>query len=83
MTHIRLSHPWQWHRTLDVLEVGVDLTAAEARRLIRGGIAVDVADLIRPRGGGWFDVDLSDGNTTKAHGFADAIRELRKASGQW
>lgn len=76
---IRLSHPWRWHRTLDILDTdNSDLTEGEARALIGGGIARDVDDIIGPGEGGWYDVPLSDGNTKRVRGRAAAIRTLRR-----
>lgn len=76
---VRLSHPWRWHRTLDVLDTDAgDLTEAEARRLIRGGIARDVAELIEHTGGGWYTVKLSGGKTARVRGEAAAIRALER-----
>lgn len=76
---IRLSHPWRWHRTRDVLDTDAgDLTEGEARRLIRGGIARDVDELLGEGAGGWYELTLSDGNTKRYRGRAAAIRALRR-----
>lgn len=82
MTHLVLSHPWRHHRTRDVLEVGVDLDPVEARQLVRGGIARDVGDVIRPTGGGWYAVPVSDGNTKRVQGLTRALDLLRDEAGQ-
>jgi hypothetical protein len=76
---VRLSHPWKWHRTRDVLDTeDGDLTEGEALRLIRGGIARDVDELIGAGEGGWYSVKLSDGKTKRYRGRANAIRALRR-----
>lgn len=82
MTHIRLSHPWKWHHVGDVLEVGVDVTAAEAHHLIRAAIARDVADVITPLGNGWYAVPVSDRNTANVRGYEAAVDALRAEAGQ-
>lgn len=80
---VRLSHPWRWHKTRDVLDTTAgDLTDAEASKLVRVGYARDVADLIEPLGGGWVTVQLSDG-PRKVQGHDAAIAALREDSGQW
>lgn len=76
---IRLSHPWRWHKTRDVLDTEAgDLTDGEARRLIRAGIARDVDELIGSGDGGWYLVPLSGGKTKRVRGRAAAIKALRR-----
>lgn len=76
---IRLSHPWRWHKTRDVLDTDADdLTEGEARRLVSGGIAVDVDELIGEGEGGWYTVPLSGGKTKRVRGRDKAVRALRR-----
>jgi hypothetical protein len=75
-----MSHPWRHHKTNDVLEVGVDVAEPDARKLVRCGRARDVADLVEDRGGGYWRVTLSDGNTKNRRSRAKAIADLRDAA---
>ncbi len=79
---VRLSHPWKWHLVRDVLDTEAgDLTDAEARRLIHGGIAVDVDTILAPVGGGVFEVQLRAG-PRRVRGRARAILALKEDANQ-
>ncbi len=74
MTAVRLSHPWRWHNTLDVVDVPDD----EAARLIRSGTARPVSDLITPVGGGMFSVELANPRRTiRRRGYDAALLSIK------
>ena len=78
---LRLSHPWKWHHTRDILDTdrpADGITEAEARRLIRGGIARPIEDVVEDLGGGWYQVPLSGGKSEKVQGLKAAVRLLRR-----
>lgn len=78
---IRLSHPYQWHKTLDILDTDHDdITEEEARRLIRGGIAKPIEDVVEDNGGGWYTVPVGPGKTKKVQGLDRAVRALKRAA---
>lgn len=78
---IRLSHPWKYHHTLDLLDTETgDLSERDAKRLIRAGYAVDVENLLVPGAGGWYVVPLSDGTETKVQGRDAALAAMREDS---
>lgn len=73
MTKLRLSHPWRWHNTLDVVDVPDD----EAVRLVRSGTARPVTDLITPAGGGMFTVELANPRrVVRRRGYGAALAAL-------
>lgn len=79
--YIRLNHPFQWHKTLDVLEVGKDISVRDAAILTRGSGAVNVDDLITHDGGGWYTVHLQAG-PKRVQGRDAAVRALRRQAKQ-
>jgi hypothetical protein len=79
---VRLSHPWKYHHTLDVLDTDAgDLTEPEARRLINAGFALDFDTIARPAGGGYFEVDFVAG-TRRVRGRPAVLKALRREAGQ-
>lgn len=54
----------------------IDTTEADARRLIRAGVAKRAAEVIENLGNGWYLVPL-DPEPRKVHGWAAALEALR------
>lgn len=74
MTAVRLSHPWRWHNTLDV----VDVTPDQAAQLTRSGTARPVSELITPAGGGMFTVELANPRRiVRRRGYDAAVAALK------
>lgn len=80
---IRLSHPWKWHLTRDILDTeDGDLTEPEARKLVRSGRARALESIVTDVGGGWYEVPLRSGKVKKVQGLAKVKKLLRREAGQ-
>lgn len=79
---IRLSHPWSYHKTRDILTAPDDLSEGQARALVSGGAARRLEDIVTDLGGGWYEVPLRNGKTKKVRSLDAAVKILKRQAGQ-